>query len=121
MKKAATVFLIIGMVLTCYMVFPVVIGALAIKHLNKAKTTDELKVWGILSVFFVSTLGGVFMLCVRQSELDNSYHSPVKNSTGYSSDYDPSKKLLQLKELFDEGVIDEETYQAKRKKYVEEL
>ena len=120
MKKAAKVFIILGMIFQFYFIFPIIVGANAIKRLNNAKTVDELRGYGIASIICVSVLGGIFMLCVRQNELDSSY-TPQISSTGYASDVDPSEKLTELKDLLDEGIIDKETYEEKRKKYVEDL
>ena len=108
------------MCLTFYLVYPVILGIFAIKKLDNAKSTSELKTWGILSMFFVSTLGGIFMLCVRDDELSENVVL-VNNSSGYDRAYDPSEKLIELKQLFDEGVIDESVYNEKRKKYLEDL
>ena len=120
MRKAAKVFLIIGMILQFYLVFPIIVGINAIKRLNNALTVDELKGYGIASIICVSVLGGIFMLCVKQEELDMIY-PPLSESTGYQEGEDPSEHLKDLKTLYDDGIIDKETYEEKRKKYVEEL
>ena len=120
MKKAAKVFLILGMVLTFYLIFPVVLGCITINKINDAKSTEELKKWGVLSIIFVSVLGGIFTLCIRDYELAN-YKVKLTSKTGYETEDDPSEKLVELKSLLDEGIIDEQTYQEKRKKYLEEL
>lgn len=122
MRKAARVFLILGMIFQCYLIFPIILGIFANKCLSNAKTRDDLKTWGILSIFFVSTLGGIFMLCIRDEELTNNC-AFNKISTEDLSDNltESAEKLLQLKQLYDENIIDLETYQEKRKKYLEDL
>ena len=129
MRKAAKTFLIIGMILTFYLIFPIIVGAHAIKRLETARTVDDLRGYGIASIICVSVLGGIFMLCVRQEELDN-YHgvshqsyisAPQVSVTGYDKDNDPTERLKELKALLDDGIIDEATYNEKRKKYLEEL
>lgn len=134
MKKAAKVFLIIGIICGGYLIFPIVLGIFALRSLNTAKSSEDLKVWGILSIFFVSTLGGIFMLCVKDEELaDNPRieENPVNKEKQINKDrtyttrnqniVDPAMRLRELKQLLDEGIIDERTYKEKRKKYVEEL
>lgn len=122
MKKACKVFLVLGMVFGFYLIFPIVLGACAFKRVNKAQKAEELKGWGIICIFFVSTLGGIFMLCLKDSDLaDNVTNqtgsvSKVKDETALAAE-----KLLELRKLFDLGVIDKDVYEEKRKKYVEEL
>ena len=122
MKTAAKVFLIIGMVFGFYLIFPLVLGIFAIKRLDEAKTADELKGWGIVCVFFVSTVGGIFMLCLKDSDLkpDISTYNETP-SRAHDKSYQAGEKLLELRKLYDLGIIDEETYNEKRKKYLEDL
>lgn len=121
MKKAAKVFLIIGMILGFYAILPIVFGSITIRKLNNASSRDELRPWGILSILFVSTLGGIFVLCVRDEELTRVETKKIVNETGYDRTNDPAEKLMELKSLLDEGIIDQETYQEKKKKYLEDL
>ena len=120
MRKAAKVFLVIGMILGFYMIFPIILGSITIRKLNTASSRDELRPWGIISILFVSVLGGIFVLSVRDDELVGVETVSV-NETGYESDNDPAQKLLELKSLLDDGIIDQETYQEKKKKYLEDL
>ena len=124
MRKAARVFLILGMIFQCYLIFPVVLGIFANRCLTNAKTKDDLRTWGILSIIFVSVLGGIFMLCVRDEELQGDEASSVAPreipSKKLSLEY-AGEKLVQLRKLYDDGIIDLDTYNEKRKKYVEEL
>ena len=123
MKTAAKVFLIIGMILGFYLIFPIVLGSITIRKINEAKSSEELTKWGIISIFLVSTLGGIFVLCIKDEDLlsDNNsdnFEEVVDENVIYDN---PSQRLIELKELKDEGIIDENTYQEKRKKYLEEL
>ena len=97
MKKAAKIFLIIGMIATplaqlwttvcllfVYLIgifyFPIavvlsvlaiVFGLKAIKALDSAKCRADLPVkWSVLSLIFVSLLGGIFMLCLNDSHFE---------------------------------------------------
>ena len=71
MKTAAKVFLIIGMIMGFWGILPLVFGIPAVKRINNAKSHEELKTLGILSIIFVSLLGGIFMLCIKDSDLKN--------------------------------------------------
>ena len=116
MKKAAKVFLVLGMIFQFYLIFPIVVGANAIKRINNAKTIDELRGYGIASIICVSVLGGIFMLHIRQEELNNNCKAEAIDEYEESVD-----RLVELKSLLDEGIIDKETYERKRKKYLEDL
>lgn len=115
MKTAAKVFLIINICLTFYLIFPLVIGIISYKKLDEAKSTDELRVWGILSLIFVSTIAGIFMLLLKDEDLTFVDTNEINNAT------DTTSKLFELKRLYDEGIIDKETYDKKRAKFVEKL
>ena len=69
MKTCALIFTIIGMVLGCWLIYPIVIGIFSIKKMNEARTKDELTVWAIVNLLFCSLLGGVFMLCIKDEDL----------------------------------------------------
>lgn len=71
MKKAARIFIWIGMIYSFYLIFPIVVGVLALKKLDSCTNKEDLKTMGILTIFFCSTLGGAFMLCINDEELNN--------------------------------------------------
>ncbi len=77
MKTAAKVLTIIGMVAGFWMIVPIVIGIFSLKKLEEAKSKDELMVWGILNLLFCSLLGGIFMLCLKDSDLNNANNAPT--------------------------------------------
>ena len=68
MKTAAKVFIILGMVLQCWMIFPLIIGIIALKKMKKATSKSELTVIAILTLLFCNTIGGILMLCLPESE-----------------------------------------------------
>lgn len=72
MKRAAKTFIVIGMILGFYAVLPIIFGTISFRKINRAKSVEELKGWGIATIFLVSVLGGIFMLNIRQSELDDN-------------------------------------------------
>lgn len=69
MKKTAKVFVWIGMIIQFFLVYPIVVGVLALKKIEEAKSKDDLQTLGILTLLFCSLLGGIFMLSISDEEL----------------------------------------------------
>ncbi len=65
MKTAAKVFIIIGIIFQFWMVLPLIIGLVALKKMKKGKPSVGLSVCVLI---FVNALGGIFLLCSRESE-----------------------------------------------------
>ena len=118
MKTAAKVLLIIGMVCTFYLIYPIILGIYAYKMIDNAKKKEDLMLWGILSIFFVSTLGGVFMLLIPDNEMNYEYvDMSSSDNTSYGKpeekkeeEKDVVDKLKELKDLLDSGAISSEEY-----------
>lgn len=72
MKKAAKVFIWIGMIVQSVLIFPIIVGILALKRINEASTKSELQTLGILTIFFCNIIGGIFMLCISENELKSN-------------------------------------------------
>ena len=75
MSKAAKIFIWIGMIIQFFLIFPIVIGVLALNKINQAKSKNELQTLGVLTTLFCSALGGVFMLCIKDEELVDIYEN----------------------------------------------
>lgn len=122
MKTAAKVFLIIGMILQFFLIFPIILGVIALGKLEEG-SKEEVRTWGIISIFGVSLIGGIFMLLSADDEVKASLASEGRNKSGqFTGDSsDPASKLRELKDLYDQDIIDEATYQEKRRKYLEDL
>lgn len=69
MKTAAKVFIILGMVFQCFLIFPIIVGAIALKKLKTATTKSELTVIAIVTLLFCNLIGGILMLCIDEKEL----------------------------------------------------
>ncbi len=65
MKKAAKVFIVLGMLFQFWMVLPLIVGAIALGKMKKAKPSVGM---GICLILFVNPLAGIFTLCSRESE-----------------------------------------------------
>jgi hypothetical protein len=99
MKKAAKVFIIIGMVLGFYAIVPIIVGILALKKLNEASRAQELETLGILTIIFCSVLGGILMLCVKDDDLSASAPDYIQN-------------IKDLNELYKGGSLTKEEYET---------
>lgn len=116
MKKAAKVFLILGIIFTFYLIFPIVIGCITISKINSAKRREEIIGWGIASLLLVSTLGGIFTLCISQQEFDGTANlmdkkmeanESVKDIELIDNSLDYIERIKELKQLYDGGALTE--------------
>ncbi len=69
MKTVAKVFIILGMIVGCWMIIPIIVGIFALKKLNTAKTKSELTVMAVITLLFCNLIGGILMLCISDEEL----------------------------------------------------
>ncbi len=72
MKTITKVFIIIGMILGCVLIFPIIVGAIALRKLDTATCREDIFTLGWLTVFFCSVVGGIFMLCLKESDFSRS-------------------------------------------------
>lgn len=116
MKNARLIktFLIIGMVFSFYLIFPVVLGVKAINKIETTKDKEEIRKWGIIALFFVNTLAGILILTSNNNEIRNT------NTTKRLLE-SPESLLIELKNLYDQGIIDHDFYELKRKEYIDRI
>lgn len=69
MKTAAKVFIIISMICNFWLIYPLVLGLFALKHLDEDESTKDLLVWSILTLIFISPISGILMLCMKDEDL----------------------------------------------------
>ncbi len=69
MKTAAKVFIIIGMIVGCWTILPLIFGGITLSKLKKAQSKSELVAWGVLDLFFCSLIGGILVLCLKDEDL----------------------------------------------------
>lgn len=72
MKKAAKVFIIIGMIVQGILIVPIIVGAIALKKLNAATTKSELTGIGIVTLLFCNLIGGILLLSMSDEDLQKS-------------------------------------------------
>lgn len=90
MKQSAKVFIWIGMILQFFLIYPIVVGVLALKKIDEAKLKEDLKTLGIFTLFFCSLIGGIFMLNIKDEELSNSSNNTIITK---------EEKVIENKEL----------------------
>lgn len=96
MKQSAKVFIWIGMILQFFLIYPIVVGVLALKKIDESTSKEDLKTLGIFTLFFCSLIGGIFMLNIKDEELSNS-----SNNTTITKE----EKVIENKELDKKGKI----------------
>ena len=128
MKTAAKIFIIIGMIIGFWMILPIIFGALSLGKINTATQKSELVGLGICTLIFCSVLGGIFMLCIPEEQLNQGgavAPAPAQaTAAGSSTNAKPEAKkstgevadsLKKLKELKDAGTITDEEYDKMKK------
>lgn len=68
MLKVAKIFIILGMVFGGILVYPVVVGVLTLKKMKTAKNNHDLLVHSVLTLVFVSTIAGIFLLLAEDKD-----------------------------------------------------
>ncbi len=68
MKKTAKIFIVIGIVLGLPLIFPAVVGGIALNKLKKATCKDDIKLISILTLLLCNIIGGILMLCLKESD-----------------------------------------------------
>ena len=74
MRKAAKIFIIIGMIAGFYTILPLIFGFIALNKMKQGKPSVGFSVCVLL---FCSTLGGIFLLCSKESEYATVAPAPV--------------------------------------------
>lgn len=71
MKTAAQVFIWFGIIFGFYMIFPLIVGIIALKKISQCSSKTELQNYGIITLFFCSFLGGLFMMLINDEHSTN--------------------------------------------------
>ncbi len=69
MKTAAKVFIILAMIFGCIAILPLIFGGITLSKMKTATKASDLTVWGILDIFFCGLIGGILVLCLKDSDL----------------------------------------------------
>lgn len=62
MKTAAKVFIIIGMICGCWTILPLVFGIIVLVKMKNDQLTTG---WKVVTLIFVSLIGGILLLCAK--------------------------------------------------------
>ena len=125
--KAAKVFIWIGMIFQFYLIFPIIVGVLALDKIKTANTQEELKTMGILTMFFCNLIGGILMLNISTYDLQNRknyiyiYEEDIPQKNMKTKEDNSVSTLRMLYDLKQQGIITEEEFNEKKKKYLEQL
>ena len=65
MKTAATIFIVIGMIVGFWTILPLIFGGIALGQMKTQKPSTGMCICVLL---FVSLLGGIFLLCSKDEE-----------------------------------------------------
>ena len=69
MKTTIKVFIWIGMIFQFYLIFPIIVGVMALKKLDQAKTKEELTGMAIAVLLLVNVIAGILMLVISNQEM----------------------------------------------------
>ena len=110
MKNASRVFIWIGLISGAWLILPLIIGIFSLRAINNATCKKDLTGWAIASLICCSMLGGIFMLNIKEEDLNGGEkiqkqiiaqrESPVNE--------DCVSQLKGLKKLLDEEIITED-------------
>jgi hypothetical protein len=69
MKTTIKVFIWIGMIFQFFLIFPIIVGVIALKKLDQAKTKEELTGMAIAVLLLVNVIAGILMLVISDQEM----------------------------------------------------
>ena len=130
MKKIARIFIILGMVFTFYLIFPIIVGIIALDKLENAKSRDDLMGIGVCTALFCSLIGGILMLCMTDDDLnenrdknigENIEQKKTNDNADREKKADTAGKLLELKKMLDDGIISQEVFEEKKETYLNDM
>lgn len=69
MKTVAKVFIILGMIFGFYMIFPIVLGAIALKKLKTAQSKADFGTgWSVAVLILVNLIAGILLLVMKDED-----------------------------------------------------
>ena len=60
MKKAIRIQVIVGMIVGCWTILPLIFGPIVLKKMKNGELTTG---WKVMTIIFVSVIAGILMLC----------------------------------------------------------
>ena len=78
MKTVAKVFIIIGMICGFYMIFPIILGLVALKKLKTATSKAEFGTgWSVVVLILVNIIAGIILLCMKDADFAQGVVAPA--------------------------------------------
>lgn len=69
MKTAAKVFIVIGLILRFCLIFPIVLGAIALKKLKASKKKEDFGTgWAVTVLILVGIVAGILLLVMKDED-----------------------------------------------------
>lgn len=105
MKKAAKVFIWIGMICQFFLIYPIIVGVIALQKLNEARRKEEIQTIGILTLLFCNMISGIIMLTMTDRDL--AYNKVVRtaNSSSIQAPYNSTNLLHKVLSFAILGVV----------------
>lgn len=69
MRDAIKILIILGMIFGFWAIYPLVVGIVALKKFEEARTNKELQGIAIITLIFCSTIAGILMLIISDNDL----------------------------------------------------
>ena len=86
MLKTAKVFIWIGIICQFFLIYPIVVGIIALQKLNDARRKEEIQAISILTLLFCNMIGGIIMLTMTDKDLSyNRYFKPTSLAKGQTT------------------------------------
>lgn len=105
MKKAARVFIWIGMICQFFLVYPIVVGVIALQRLNEARKKEEIQTIGILTLLFCNMVSGIIMLTMTDRDLSQNKIVKMESVSEGQVVYNSTKLLHKIFSLSILGVV----------------
>jgi hypothetical protein len=70
MKTTIKVFIWIGMIFQFFLIFPIIVGVMALKKLDQAKTKEEITGMAVAVLLLVNGVAGILMLVITNQDLN---------------------------------------------------
>lgn len=69
MKTVAKVFIILGMIFQCFLIYPIVLGAIALKKLKTANCKADFSIgWSVVVLLLVNLIAGIILLVMKDED-----------------------------------------------------
>lgn len=72
MKKCAKVFIWIGIIFQFFLIYPIVVGVIALQKLDEATQKEDVQTVAILTLLFCNMVGGIIMLTMTDNDLSQN-------------------------------------------------